>query len=105
MLCVVTNMRNPVALAATCREDGINPPRQQSVRLDARRMPGLVVYLPGMRFPVVVDVGTGLVFYHRVDNAFQPYAMLMRFIHRFYAMQARLMRTENRAVETQQRHL
>lgn len=105
MLCAVTSVRNPVALAATCREEGINPPKQQSVRLDAKRLSGLVIYLPGMRFPVVVDVRTGLIFYHRLDNAFQPYALLMRFIYRFYAVQARLKRNENGAAETQQRPL
>ena len=67
-------------------------PQERAIRLDNEEPSGWVVRLPGLRFPVVCDVTTGLVGYHRRDNAYQPYACLMRFLHTVYAIQARLKR-------------
>ena len=86
---VVTSIRDPVALAATCREMGVGPPRRNTVRLDREEVSGLVVRLPGMRHPVVFDVDTGLVAYHRLDNGHEPYGRLMAFVCRYYSLLGR----------------
>lgn len=90
---VVTTVNDFNVFATTCRQFNIYPPRNQSVRLDAEMVAGWVVRLPGLRFPIVCDLLTGLVAYHRCDNAFEPYAKLMRFILRYYDVRARLARS------------
>jgi hypothetical protein len=90
MLRVVTSVHNRIALVATCRELNVSKPKERSVRLDAGEVSGWVMRLPGLRYPVVFDLRTGLVAYHRLDNVFERYALLMRFIHTFYTVQARL---------------
>jgi hypothetical protein len=86
---VVTSVRDPVALAAACCHLGVGPPRRNTVRLDGEMVSGLVVCLPGLRFPVVFDVATGLVAYHRLDNGHEPYGRLMRFVCCYYALLGR----------------
>ena len=89
---IVTDIHDPVALAATCRRLGLDPPREGSVRLDGREASGQVVRLPGLHAPVVCDVLSGLVAYHPRDNDHEPYARIMRFILRFYDVRAALRR-------------
>jgi hypothetical protein len=86
---IVTSLHDRDTLAETCRELGLSPPRQGSVTLEAGAVAGLVVRLPGVRFPIVCDLLTGLVAYHPLDNGFQPYERVMRFVCRYYAVQAR----------------
>jgi hypothetical protein len=92
MLCVVTSIRDPVALAATCLELSLTIPKERTFQLHQKEASGWVVRLPGLRRPVMFDLRTGLVAYHRLDNAYERYAHLMRFIHTFYAVQTRLKR-------------
>jgi hypothetical protein len=49
-----------------------------------------VVRLPGLHAPVVFDTLTGLAAYHPRDNAFAPYARLMRFVTRYYEVRDEL---------------
>jgi hypothetical protein len=90
MLCVVTSIRDSIALAATCCELNVSTPKEQSFLLDAKHVSSWVLRLPGLLYPVVFDLSTGLVTYHRLDNAFDRYAHLMRFLYAFYAVQGRL---------------
>ena len=86
---VVTSVRDPVALAAACRDLGLGPPRRATIRLDRQEVSSLVVCLPGQRFPVVFDPGTGLVAYHHLDNGHEPYGRLMRLVCCYYALRGR----------------
>ena len=92
MPCIVTFIHNPVALAATCRRLNLPAPEAGSAHPDGREVCGWVVRVPGVRCPIICDTLTGLVAYHPVDNAFGPYARIMKFILRFYDVQAQLRR-------------
>jgi hypothetical protein len=92
---IVTSMHDRDALAATCRELGLSPPRQGSVTLEAGAVAGLVLHLPGVRFPIVCDLLTGLVAYHPLDNAFDRYERIVRSICCYYAVHARLRRSHS----------
>src|SRR3984885_15334741 len=89
---IVTTVHDPVALAATCRRLGLQTPKESCVHLDGIEAFGLVVCLPDVNAPIVVNTLTGLVAYHPRDNAFLPYARIMRFILRYYDIRAELRR-------------
>lgn len=89
MPCILTSVHDPVALAATCRRLNLLSSAQGCVHLDDREASGWIIHLPGVRFPIVCDTLTGLIAYHPVDNAFGPYARIMRWIHRYYEVRAR----------------
>jgi hypothetical protein len=89
---VVTTLHDPRAVAAACRAQGLAAPREAGVRYPGLEAFGWVVRLPGLRWPVTCDTLRGLVGYHPQDNAFFPYARLMRFLYRCYDCQARLRR-------------
>jgi hypothetical protein len=95
---IVTTVHDPVALATTCRRLGLARPVEQAVQLDAEEVFGWVVRLPGLRYPVVCDTLTGLVAYHPLDNAHHRYLQIMRFIHRYYDVQAGLRRGDGAPV-------
>jgi hypothetical protein len=77
MFCLVTGIHDAAALAATCRRLGLAPPAPAPGG-------GLAVRLPGLHAAVVCRPLTGLVSYHARDNAFAPFARLMRFVHAYY---------------------
>ncbi len=87
---IVTTVHDPVALAATCRQLNLPRPKQGSVHLDNLEASGWIIRLPGVRYPIVCNTLTGLIAYHPDDNVFSRYARVMRYIHRFYDVQAQL---------------
>ena len=97
MLPIVTSMHDPVALAATCRRLGLDPPREGSILFVDQEVSGWVVRLPGLHAPIVCDVLSGLMAYHPRDNAFGPYARIMRCILRYYDISAALRRGDTSA--------
>ena len=96
MPCIVTTVHDPVALALTCRQLGLCPPTEGAGRAGGRAMYGWVVRLPGLHAPVVFDTLTGMAAYHPRDNAFGPYARIMRLIRRYYEVRATLRRDAGR---------
>jgi hypothetical protein len=90
---IVTTMHNAAALRTTCHRLGLDQPTQDSVWLGNRELFGWMVHLPGLYAPLVCDTLTGLVAYHHRDNEFRLYAHIMRFVHRYYDVQARLRRS------------
>jgi hypothetical protein len=98
MLCIVTTVHDPIALAATCQCLGLRRPEQGCVHLAGKEASGWILHLPSLYAPLVFDTLTGLVFYHPRDNAFAPYACIMRFIRRYYDVRAKLCRPEQRPV-------
>src|SRR5262245_4699960 len=99
---IVTSVHDPVALAATCARLGLAPPVERAVPLDGAEVFGWVVRLPGVRFPIVCATLTGLVAYHRLDNAHDRYAQIMSFVHRYYDVRAKL-RQGDRGTATRKR--
>lgn len=93
MPCIVTTVHDPIALAATCRRLGLDPPTEGTVHLDACERFGWCVRLPELYAPLVCDTLTGLIAYHRFDNAFAPYARIMHFLQRYYDVRPVLLRT------------
>jgi hypothetical protein len=87
---IVTSAHDPEALSATCRRLGLRPPEEGGARLGPIEAQGWVVRLGGLRAPIVLDTLTGLVAYHPLDNAFEPYGRILRFILIYYEVRAAL---------------
>lgn len=85
---ILTTVHDPKALAATCRRFGSAPPVEGCVHLADLEVSGWVIRLAGLRQPLVCDTLTGRVAYHPADNAFGRYARIMRFLQRYYDVQA-----------------
>jgi len=86
---IVTGLHDGDALAAACSELGLRPPRRAGVRPGSTEAAGWVVRLPGVLRPVVCDLRTGRVEYDRRDNAFGRYRLILLFLCRCAAVQAR----------------
>jgi hypothetical protein len=95
---IITTVHDPRALAATCRRLGLEQPTTGEIELDGLAAWGQIVRLPGLYAPIVCDTLSGLISYHPRDGAFLPYARIMRFVYRYYAIRAALLRDSNGAV-------
>jgi hypothetical protein len=93
---VVTSLHDPIALAVLCDRLGVAPPVERAVHLDTEEVFGWVVWLRGLRHPVVCDTLTGLIAYHPLDNAHARYAHLTAFVDRYYVLRHRLRRGDGR---------
>jgi hypothetical protein len=60
-----TQLRDAAAIAAACKRLGLPVPVQGTARLYSGQASGLLVQLPGWRYPVVIDTATGEA---RLDN-------------------------------------
>jgi hypothetical protein len=56
---IKTQIRDPAALAAACHRLGLSPPVAGAAKLYSGQATGLIVQLPGWRYPLVADVQTG----------------------------------------------
>ncbi|MDG3005456.1 DUF1257 domain-containing protein [Paludisphaera mucosa] len=66
---IETQLRDPAAVAAACRRLGLPGPVQGVAKLYSGQAVGLLVRLPGWRYPVVVDAAAGRVRYDNFDGA------------------------------------
>ena len=57
---IKTQIRDPAALAAACQRLGLAQPTVGTARLYSWLATGLIVQLPGWRYPVVANVQTGV---------------------------------------------
>ena len=58
---IQTLVRDPTALSAACRRLGLPEPLAGTARLFDGSATGLIVHLPGWRYPAVFDTGAGSV--------------------------------------------
>jgi hypothetical protein len=93
---IVTTVHDPIALVATCRQANERRPQEGCIDLDGQQVSGWIIRLVGVRYPIVCDTLTGLIAYYPRDNAFRPYARIMSFIHRYYAVKAQLQQDDPR---------
>ena len=59
LVTIKSQIRDPAALAAACKRLGIAQPTAGTTTLYSGQATGLIVQLPGWRYPVVADVQTG----------------------------------------------
>src|SRR5437867_547614 len=83
---VQTKLHDPAALAAACARLGLPAVEQGTARLYSGEATGLIVRLPGWRYPVVVDPLTGVARFDDFNGAWGNRAQLDRLMQ-IYAVE------------------
>ena len=80
---IQTKVRDPAAVAAACRRLGLAAPVQGTARLFSGEAAGLLVQLPGWRYPAVIDTESGEVRYDTFEGRWGDPAQLHRFLQAY----------------------
>nr|WP_165253502.1 DUF1257 domain-containing protein [Paludisphaera soli] len=87
---IQTEVRDPEAVAAACRRLGLPEPVRGTAELFSGEAAGLLVRLPGWRYPAVVDAAAGRILYDNYGGAWGERAQLDRFMQRYAVEKARI---------------
>jgi hypothetical protein len=87
---IQTKVHDPHAVAAACRRLNLSPPVQGTAKLYSGEAEGLVVHLPGWKYPAVVDPLTGTVRYDNFQGYWGDQAQLDRFLQAYAVERATL---------------
>ncbi|MEW4568968.1 DUF1257 domain-containing protein [Tautonia sp. JC769] len=85
-----TQIRDVQAVSAACRRLGLAAPERGVARLFAGEAEGLLVRLPGWRYPLVVDTEHGTVRFDNYEGAWGDPAQLGRFQQGYAVEKARI---------------
>jgi hypothetical protein len=80
---VVTEIRDPDAVAAACRRLGLDEPVHRTIALFEGQATGWLVKLPDWLYPVVVDLATGEIRYANYEGRWGDPKQLDRFVQRY----------------------
>jgi hypothetical protein len=88
---IETKIHDPVAVAAACSRLNLAAPVHGKARLFADdEAEGLLIPLPGWRFPAVIDIVTGVVRYDNFGGAWGEQAQLDKFVQAYAVEKCRL---------------
>ena len=99
---IKTEVRDPVAVAATCRRLNLAEPVRGTARLFNGEATGLLVELPAWRYPVVVDTAAGTVKFDNYGGAWGDQKELDRFFQAYAAEKAKIEARRNGHSVTEQ---
>lgn len=85
-----TQIRDPVALAAACRRLGLEEPLTGTAQLYSGEATGLIVKLPGWRFPVVIEPHSAQIHFDNYNGAWGDQAQLDRLVQAYAVEKARI---------------
>src|SRR5690554_4754880 len=85
-----TQVRDSAALAAACRRLDLPAPVQGRAKLFASEAEGLIVQLPGWRYPVVAQPQAGELHYDNYNGAWGEQNQLDRLLQAYAVEKARL---------------
>ena len=80
-------VKDAAAIAAACHRLGLAEPVQGTARLFSGEASGLLLQLPGWRYPAVIDTATGEVRYDTFAGRWGEQAQFARFLQ-LYAVEA-----------------
>ena len=87
---IQTKLRDPVAIAAACRRQGLNAPVTGTAELFGGPVSGLMVRLPDWQYPIVVDLPTGDVKFDNFEGAWGERVHLDRFLQAYAVEKTKL---------------
>ena len=87
---IQTEVRDVAAVQAACERLGLAPPVQGTHRLFSGQESGLGIQLPGWKYPVVCDLGSGQVKFDNYGGHWGEQAQLNRFLQRYAVEVARI---------------
>ena len=85
---IQTQLRDPIALAATCRRLNLAAPIHGTAKLYSSEATGLLVQLPGWKYPLVIDPASGDVQYDNFQGHWGERRHLDRFLQIYAAEKA-----------------
>jgi hypothetical protein len=87
---IATKVHDPVAVAAACQRLGLAAPVEGKARLYSGEASGLLVQLPGWRYPVVIDTASGTLSYDHFQGHWGEETHLHRFLQKYAVEKCRL---------------
>ena len=90
LVSVKTQVKDPAALAAACNRLGLAEPMEGTAELFSGNATGLLVNLPGWRFPIVVDTQNSQVHYDNFNGAWGNQTELDRLLQAYAIEKARI---------------
>ena len=81
---------NPLAVQAACRRLGLQPPVIGTAKLFSGQASGLLVQLPGWRYPAVVDTAAGQVKFDNYGGHWGDQKELDRFLQAYAVERAKI---------------
>ena len=90
LVTIKTQVRDPAALAAACARLGLAAPAEGVAELFSGKASGLLVNLPGWRYPVVVDVQAAQVRYDNFEGTWGSQTELDRLLQAYAIEKARI---------------
>lgn len=85
-----SQIRDPVSVAAACRRLGLAEVESGTVRLYSAQAEGLIVRLPGWRYPIVCNTTTGDVKYDNFGGHWGEQQKLNQFLQAYACEKAKL---------------
>ena len=87
---IETQIRDPAALAAACRRLVLDEPTHGTAKLYSGQATGLIVHLPGWRYPAVIDTGTSEIRYDNYHGTWGEQRELDRLLQAYAVEKARI---------------
>ena len=101
---IETEVRDRLAIEAACRRLGLKEPAEGVFKLYSDSATGVGVELPGWRYPVVCDLGSGKVRYDNFDGHWGDQKDLNRFLQAYAVEKCRL-EARRKGHEVAEQHL
>jgi len=87
---VKTMLKDELAIRKACQRLGLTVPIQGVVKLYSTRESGLLVQLPGWKFPIAINLETGVAMYDNYEGVWGKIAELDKFTQA-YSQQVAMM--------------
>jgi hypothetical protein len=87
---IQTRLHDPAAISAVCQRLSLPAPVQGTTQLFSGEATGLIVQLPGWRYPVVIDTPTGSARFDNYNGRWGEEKQLDRFLQLYAVEKAKL---------------
>jgi hypothetical protein len=87
---IQTQVRDAAAVAAACQRLGLPSPRAGTARLFGGEATGLIIELPGWKYPLVCELSTGTLKFDNFGGQWGSQVALDRFLQRYACEKARI---------------
>ncbi len=87
---IQTRLHDPDAVGAACQRLGLPSPVQGTAKLFSGDVTGLLVQLPGWKYPAVIDTTTGAVQFDNFEGRWGDHAQLDRLLQMHAVEKAKL---------------
>ncbi len=90
IITIATKVKDPAAIVAACRRLNLPDPVHGTTPLFGGPVTGLLLRLPGWRYPVAIDTTLGTLQYDNFEGRWGEAAQLNRFLQRYAVEKARI---------------